>query len=194
MLLRLNRAATFVRWSPAENKFACGSSARAIAVCSFDEEGDWWVSKHLKKPIRSTILSLDWHPNNVLLAAGGADSKVRTLDFTPYPFLYSSMNLIIRHMCLVHLSRMSISDLIQQSGDQDYLSTPYALNSGLQVEDGFIALLSLPVEMRWPLFPMTLPFQSHILRDQMPLLSRFLQCAHHCYPFYPCYGSMKAKL
>jgi actin related protein 2/3 complex, subunit 1A/1B len=34
------------------------------------------VSKHLKKPIRSTILSVDWHPNNVLLAAGGADSKV----------------------------------------------------------------------------------------------------------------------
>jgi hypothetical protein len=34
------------------------------------------VSKHLKKPIRSTILSIDWHPNNVLLAAGGADSKV----------------------------------------------------------------------------------------------------------------------
>ena len=84
VLLRLNRAATFVRWSPAENKFACGSSARAIAVCSFDEEGDWWVSKHLKKPIRSTILSLDWHPNNVLLAAGGAESKVWTLDYTPF--------------------------------------------------------------------------------------------------------------
>lgn len=76
VLLRLNRAATFVRWSPLENKFACGSSARAIAVCSFDEEGDWWVSKHLKKPIRSTILSVDWHPNNVLLAAGGADARV----------------------------------------------------------------------------------------------------------------------
>lgn len=76
VLLRLNRAATFVQWSPLENKFACGSSARAIAVCSFDEEGDWWVSKHLKKPIRSTILSIDWHPNNVLLAAGGADARV----------------------------------------------------------------------------------------------------------------------
>ena len=78
VLLRLNRAATSVRWSPGENKFACGSSARAIAVCSFDEEGDWWVSKHLKKPIRSTILSVDWHPNNVLLAAGGSDSKVQS--------------------------------------------------------------------------------------------------------------------
>lgn len=36
-----------------------------------------WVSKHIKKPIRSTILSLDWHPNNVLLAAGSCDFKCR---------------------------------------------------------------------------------------------------------------------
>ena len=50
-------------------------TSRAIAVCYFDEENDWWVSKHIKKPIRSTVHSLDWHPNNVLLAAGAADSK-----------------------------------------------------------------------------------------------------------------------
>lgn len=36
-----------------------------------------WVSKHIKKPIRSTILSLDWHPNNILLAAGSCDFKCR---------------------------------------------------------------------------------------------------------------------
>ena len=36
-----------------------------------------WVSKHIKKPIRSTVLSLDWHPNNVLLAAGSSDFKTR---------------------------------------------------------------------------------------------------------------------
>lgn len=46
-----------------------------IAVCSFDEENNWWVSKHVKKPLRSTVLSIDWHPNNVLLAAGTAESK-----------------------------------------------------------------------------------------------------------------------
>ena len=33
--------------------------------------------KHIKKPIRSTVLSLDWHPNNVLLAAGSCDFKCR---------------------------------------------------------------------------------------------------------------------
>ncbi|EJU03537.1 actin-related protein 2/3 complex subunit 1 [Dacryopinax primogenitus] len=80
VLLRINRAATFVKWSPNEDKFAVASGARAIAVCSFDEENNWWVSRHLKKPIRSTVLSIDWHPNNVLLAAGSADMKARVFS------------------------------------------------------------------------------------------------------------------
>ena len=74
--LRINRAATYVKWSPLENKFAVASGARLISVCYFGEDNDWWVSKHLKKPIVSTILHLDWHPNNVLLACGSSDMKV----------------------------------------------------------------------------------------------------------------------
>jgi actin related protein 2/3 complex, subunit 1A/1B len=80
VLLRINRAATLVRWSPSEKKFAVGSGARVIAVCYFEEENDWWVSKHLKKPIRSTITSLAWHPNSVLLAAGSTDSHARVFS------------------------------------------------------------------------------------------------------------------
>ncbi|EGC42509.1 Arp2/3 complex chain sop2 [Histoplasma capsulatum var. duboisii H88] len=80
VLLRINRAATFVRWSPSEQKFAVGSGARAIAVCYFEEENDWWISKHLKKPIRSTITTLAWHPNSVLLAAGSTDSHARVFS------------------------------------------------------------------------------------------------------------------
>ncbi|OQE14242.1 hypothetical protein PENSTE_c037G05938 [Penicillium steckii] len=80
VLLRINRAATFVRWSPSEQKFAVGSGARVIAVCYFEEENDWWISKHLKKPIRSTITTLAWHPNSVLLAAGSTDSHARVLS------------------------------------------------------------------------------------------------------------------
>ncbi|KAI0053893.1 actin-like protein ARPC3 [Auriscalpium vulgare] len=80
VLLRINRAATFVRWSPFEDKFAVASGARAIAICSFDPDNDWWVSRLLKKPIRATVLSVDWHPNNVLLAAGGADMKARVFS------------------------------------------------------------------------------------------------------------------
>jgi actin related protein 2/3 complex subunit 1A/1B len=80
VLLRINRAATFVRWSPSERKFAVGSGARVISVCYFEEENDWWISKHLKKPIRSTITTLAWHPNSVLLAAGSTDSHARVLS------------------------------------------------------------------------------------------------------------------
>ena len=64
----------------AENKFAAGSGAKIISVCYFEQANDWWVSKHIKKPIRSTVNSIDWHPNNVLLAAGCADFKVKVFS------------------------------------------------------------------------------------------------------------------
>ena len=77
VLLRINRAATCVSWSPEENKFAVGSGAKIISVCYYEKDNDWWVAKHIKKPLKSTITCLDWHPNNILLAAGSTDFKVR---------------------------------------------------------------------------------------------------------------------
>jgi len=77
VLLRINRAATCVRWSPEENKFAVGSGAKIVSICYYETGMDWWVAKHIKKPLKSTVTSLDWHPNNVLLAAGSTDFKVR---------------------------------------------------------------------------------------------------------------------
>lgn len=80
VILRINRAATCVRWSPKETKFAVGCGARLISVCLFEEENDWWLSKHIKKPIRSTVTCIDWHPNNVLLACGSTDFKTRVFS------------------------------------------------------------------------------------------------------------------
>lgn len=77
VILRINRAATCVKWSPNGDKFAVGSGSRLISICYFEEENHWWVSKHIKKPIRSTVTCLDWHPNNVLIAAGSSDFKAR---------------------------------------------------------------------------------------------------------------------
>lgn len=76
VVLRINRAATCVRWSPDENKFAVGSGAKIVNVCYYDNEYDWWVGKHIKKPLKSTVTTVDWHPNNVLLAVGSTDFKV----------------------------------------------------------------------------------------------------------------------
>jgi actin related protein 2/3 complex subunit 1A/1B len=76
VILRINRAATSVKWSPEENKFAVGSGAKLVSICHFEEENDWWVSKHIKKH-RSTITSVAWHPNNILIATGSTDFKCR---------------------------------------------------------------------------------------------------------------------
>jgi actin related protein 2/3 complex subunit 1A/1B len=46
-------------------------------VCYYEPNQKFWVSKHIKKQIRSTTLCLDWHPSNALLAAGGTDFKCR---------------------------------------------------------------------------------------------------------------------
>jgi actin related protein 2/3 complex subunit 1A/1B len=118
VLLRINRAATDVKWSPYEDKFAVSSGARyttlrfnflhiaynptfsAIAICSFDAENNWWVSKLLKKPIRSTVLSVDWHPNNVLLAAGSADMKARV--FSAYIKEVDDKYVCLRFHWLIH--------------------------------------------------------------------------------------------
>ncbi|KAL3211125.1 hypothetical protein MRX96_000812 [Rhipicephalus microplus] len=80
VLLRINRAATCVRWSPSENKFAVGSGAKLVSVCYFEEDHNWWVSKHIKKPIKSTVTSVDWHPNNCLLACGSTDFRTRVFS------------------------------------------------------------------------------------------------------------------
>lgn len=76
----MNRAATCVRWSPKEDKFAVGSGAKLISVCYFEGQNDWWISKHIKKSIRSTVTSIDWHPNNVLLACGSTDFRTRVFS------------------------------------------------------------------------------------------------------------------
>jgi len=80
VILRINRSATACQWSPREDKFAVASGAKCISICYFETEQNWWVSKHIKTDIESTITSIDWHPNNVLIAAGGTDSKARVFS------------------------------------------------------------------------------------------------------------------
>ncbi|PAA64371.1 hypothetical protein BOX15_Mlig032797g1, partial [Macrostomum lignano] len=80
VLLRIDRAATVVKWSPLENKFAVGSGAKLVSVCHFEPEHNWWVCKQIKKPFKSTVTCLAWHPNNCLLAVGATDFKARIVS------------------------------------------------------------------------------------------------------------------
>ena len=79
VILRLQRAATHVTWSPKEDKFAVSSGAKLVCICYFEDENDWWVSKHIKKH-RSTVLSVAWHPNNVLVATASSDGHARVFS------------------------------------------------------------------------------------------------------------------
>jgi len=76
VILRINRAATHVKWSPHENKFAVGCGANLVSVCSFESDHDWWVSKHIKNH-SSTVTHIAWHPSNALLATASTDFKAR---------------------------------------------------------------------------------------------------------------------
>jgi len=80
VLLRINRAGVTVKWSPMENKFAVGSADRRVSVCYFENGQQAWVSKHIKKPIKSTISCLAWHPTNFLLATGSTDNHCRVFS------------------------------------------------------------------------------------------------------------------
>jgi actin related protein 2/3 complex subunit 1A/1B len=50
-----------------------------VSVCYFEQDNDWWVSKHVKGPT-STVLDVAWHPNNVLLATASSDGQCRVVS------------------------------------------------------------------------------------------------------------------
>lgn len=184
VLLRINRAATYVRWSPKEDKFAVASGARAIAVCYFEEDNDWWASKHLKRPIRSTVLSLDWHPNNVLLAAGSADMKARVfssfikgLDKKPEPTVWGD-KLPFNTVCgefsngrggWVHSVAFSPSgNALAFVGHDSSVSVAYPAADG-----GAATVITVPTA--------TLPYRSMIWANENQIVAAGFDCAPHLF-------------
>lgn len=78
VILRIDRAAISVKWSLDGLKFAVGSSAKCVPVCTYEAANDWWVSKTIRKKIKSTVLCVAFHPTNgQLLAVGSSDFKCR---------------------------------------------------------------------------------------------------------------------
>eukprot|EP00617_Octactis_speculum_P015452 CAMPEP_0185766288 /NCGR_PEP_ID=MMETSP1174-20130828/35823_1 /TAXON_ID=35687 /ORGANISM="Dictyocha speculum, Strain CCMP1381" /LENGTH=300 /DNA_ID=CAMNT_0028449875 /DNA_START=147 /DNA_END=1049 /DNA_ORIENTATION=- len=77
VILRIEHAAISCKWSPDGRKFAVSSGAKCVSVCHYEEENSWWVSKMIKKPHKSTVLCVAWHPNSQMLATGSSDFKCR---------------------------------------------------------------------------------------------------------------------
>jgi len=65
-----------VKWSPNGDKFAVGTGAKCVPVCHFEDKQNWWISKMIKKH-KSSVIDLDWSPNQRLLVTGGCDFKCR---------------------------------------------------------------------------------------------------------------------
>jgi len=80
VVLRIGRAATCCKWSPNGEKFAVGSGSKQIPVCHYEASQDMWVAKMIKKAAKSSILALDWSPNNMFIIAGGSDFKCRVFS------------------------------------------------------------------------------------------------------------------
>ena len=80
VILRIDRAATDVKWSLDGLRFAVASSAKVVPVCMYEPANDWWVSKMVKKH-KSTVLCCAFHPlNGQLLATGSSDFKCRVFS------------------------------------------------------------------------------------------------------------------
>jgi actin related protein 2/3 complex subunit 1A/1B len=79
VILRINRAATCVKWSPNGDKFAVGSGAKCVPVCHFEQNQNWWISKMIKKH-KSSVLDIDWSPNQKFLVTGSSDLKCRVFS------------------------------------------------------------------------------------------------------------------
>eukprot|EP00457_Paulinella_chromatophora_P005570 gb/GEZN01005587.1/.p1 GENE.gb/GEZN01005587.1/~~gb/GEZN01005587.1/.p1 ORF type:complete len:352 (+),score=57.93 gb/GEZN01005587.1/:126-1181(+) len=76
VILRINRAATSVRWSPSGKKFAVASGAKCVPICHYEESNHWWISKMIKKH-KSTVLSVAWSPNSKFVVTGSCDKVCR---------------------------------------------------------------------------------------------------------------------
>lgn len=119
------RATTFVRWSPSGRKFAVGSGARIIAICYLEEENNWWVSKHLKTPIRSTISTVaSRFCGAVLLCFARSIGPLRNRGIE-FP-LFLALRYALQHCELYQCLDSSYQTLILYSAQPWLLTTPNA--------------------------------------------------------------------
>lgn len=79
VILRITRAALAAKWSPKGNKFAVTSGAKRVPICRFEKTDDWWIPEMISKH-KSSVVALDWHPNNTVIATGSTDFRCRVIS------------------------------------------------------------------------------------------------------------------
>ena len=70
-ILRIDRAALDVKWSHDGLRFAVASGDKCCPLLTYDNKNDMWISKLIKKKIKSTVNCISFHPSNGQLLATG---------------------------------------------------------------------------------------------------------------------------
>jgi WD40 repeat protein len=99
VILRINRAALDVKWSPdgglacdivlvtahviqstcAGKKFAVASGNKTAMVCWYESQNNWWISNAVKKA-KSSVVAVAWHPSSLVLATASTDYRCRVVS------------------------------------------------------------------------------------------------------------------
>lgn len=79
VMLRIEYSANDVKWAPNGQKFACASGSKIVAICTFNEESNWWASEH-SKHFKSSVTKLAWSPDSMTVAATGTDRTVKLVN------------------------------------------------------------------------------------------------------------------
>ncbi|KAK8882791.1 protein 2 3 complex subunit [Tritrichomonas musculus] len=72
VLLKLNRAATYVRWSPDGKKFTVATGHNKFRVCTYDQKQNWWQSYNISNG-HPTSLNVEFMPDNVHIICAATD-------------------------------------------------------------------------------------------------------------------------
>ena len=72
VLLKLSRAATYVRWAPDGKKFLVATGSSKFRVCSYSAEQNWWQSYNIDNG-HPTSLNVEFMPDSIHCICGGTD-------------------------------------------------------------------------------------------------------------------------
>lgn len=79
VILRINRACTYVKWSYDGTRFVVCSGSKQVGICYYEKDNNWWISKMIKK-FKSTVLCAQFSRDNKLLITGSADNKCKIFN------------------------------------------------------------------------------------------------------------------